>query len=238
MRKNVSLCVLTMLVLTGFAMFAAADSPPADNTLTAAEKAEGWQLLFNGKDYTGWKNNSGKPIACGVVDGAMEICKAGGYVVVYDKQFGDFIFECDVKQVKPDSNSGVFFRMAKLGDPVNSGFECQVYKGGTDMHDMGAIYDLVPAKVNAVKEGEWNHLRIKCVGPHISTEVNGQPVASMNTDEWPVYGKRPDGTKHKFKTAIKDMARVGYIGFQDHGDKNWFKNVKLLELNPDGTPKK
>jgi hypothetical protein len=34
----------------------------ADNELTAEEKAAGWQLLFNGKDLSGWKNNDGKPL--------------------------------------------------------------------------------------------------------------------------------------------------------------------------------
>jgi hypothetical protein len=38
----------------------AADSPAAPatvpNTLTAAEKAAGWQLLFNGTDLSGWSN--------------------------------------------------------------------------------------------------------------------------------------------------------------------------------------
>ena len=41
---------------------------------------------------------------------------------------------------------------------------------------------------------------------------------------------RADGTMHKFKIAIKDMPRQGYLGFQDHGHKVWYKNVKLREL--------
>ena len=30
--------------------------------------------------------------------------------------------------------------------------------------------------------------------------------------------------------AVKDFARSGYLGFQDHGHKVWYKNVKLLKL--------
>ena len=37
--------------------------PAADNLLTSAEQAAGWQLLFNGRDLAGWKCNNGKPIA-------------------------------------------------------------------------------------------------------------------------------------------------------------------------------
>ncbi len=31
--------------------------------------------------------------------------------------------------------------------------------------------------------------------------------------------------------AVKDFARSGYLGFQDHGQKVWYKNVKVLELD-------
>jgi len=30
--------------------------------------------------------------------------------------------------------------------------------------------------------------------------------------------------------AVKDFARKGQLGFQDHGHKVWYKNVKLLPL--------
>jgi hypothetical protein len=72
---------------------------------------------------------------------------------------------------------------------------------------------------------------VKCKGPRIDVEVNGQHVTDMNCDEWtkPHYG--PDGRRNKFATAIKDFPRKGYLGFQDHGHKVWFKNVKLLDLS-------
>ena len=63
----------------------------ADNQLTDAEKKDGWILLFNGKDYTGWQCNNGKEVASDVVDGTMQPYKSGGYLIVYKEQFGDFI---------------------------------------------------------------------------------------------------------------------------------------------------
>ena len=64
---------------------------------------------------------------------------------------------------------------------------------------------------------------------------NGEDVASMNCDEFDKPGLTPDGQKHKYvlngkPRAIKDFARSGYLGFQDHGHKVWYKNVKLLPL--------
>jgi hypothetical protein len=43
-------------------------------------------------------------------------------------------------------------------------------------------------------------------------------------------GKRPDGTPHKFGTAIRNHPRRGYIGLQDHGADIWFKNIKIKVL--------
>ena len=202
-----------------------------DNSLTSAEKEAGWKLLFNGKDYSGWKCNNGKPIAAPIEDGALVPYKSGGYLIVYDKPFADFKFKCDVKMPE-ECNSGIFFRVGDLKNPVQTGFEAQVLTGeGTGMHDFGAIYDLVAPSVNrASKPGEWTNLEITCQGPHVSVAVNGKVVAKLNADEWTEPGKRLDGSSHKFKDAVKDFPRKGYLGFQDHGHKVWYKNVKLLEL--------
>ena len=72
---------------------------------------------------------------------------------------------------------------------------------------------------------------ITCRGPHITVETNGEEVAKIDCDQWTEPGKRLDGSKHKFRAAIKDFPRKGYLGFQDHGAKVWYKNVKVLELD-------
>lgn len=206
-------------------------SAATDNKLTAAEKAAGWKLLFNGKNYKGWKCSNGKSIAAPIEDGALVPYKSGGYLVVYDKPFGDFKFKCDVKMPE-ECNSGIFFRVGDLKNPVQTGYEAQVLSGkGTGMHDFGAIYDLVAPAVNrASAPGEWTNIEITCKGPLISVAVNGKVVASLDADKWTEPGKRLDGSGHKFKAAVKDFPRKGYLGFQDHGHKVWYKNVKLLEL--------
>jgi hypothetical protein len=215
----------------------AANAAAADNQLTSQEKQEGWILLFNGQDYTGWKCNNGKDVASAVDQGAMQPYKSGGYVIVHEKQFGDFILKCDIKMPE-ECNSGVFFRVENLNDPVNTGFEIQVATGkGTSCHDFGAIYDIVPLKQNAsLGAGVWNALELKCQGPLVSVKLNGELVCEMNADEFSQPGKRAVAGDHKYeldgkKRAIKDFARQGYLGFQDHGHPVWYKNVKLLPLN-------
>ncbi len=212
----------------------------ADNQLTQEEKKAGWQLLFNGKDHNGWKCNNGKDIATPVEDGALVPYKSGGYIIVHEKRFGDFVLKCDVKWEAKHCNSGIFFRVENLKNPVHTGFEIQVMSGeGTGTHQFGAIYDLAATTKNAGREtGEWNTVEIKCEGPKISVKLNGEQVCALNCDDYDKPGLTPNGNKHKFKLdgkprAVKDFARVGYLGFQDHGQKVWYKNVKLLELKKD-----
>lgn len=209
----------------------------ADNQLTEKEKEEGWVLLFNGENYDGWICNNGKEVASQVVDGCMQPYQSGGYIVIHEKQFGDFVLKCDVKMPDP-CNSGVFFRIENPKNPVHTGFEIQVATGkGTSCHDFGAIYDLVPLKKNASKgPNEWNSLEIRAKGPEISVKLNGELVCEMNCDEFDEPGERAIEGDHKYelngkKRAVKDFARKGYIGFQDHGHPVWYKNVKLLPLD-------
>ncbi|MDA0833967.1 MAG: DUF1080 domain-containing protein [Planctomycetota bacterium] len=208
-----------------------ADNAPADNALTSYEQAKGWKLLFDGESLDGWKCNNGKEIAASIEQHSIVPYQSGGYLVIHEDQFADFVFRCDVL-MGDDCNSGVFFRIGDPNDPVQTGIEAQVLSGnGTGMHDFGALYDLVPIRVNATHgHGKWDTMEITCKGPMMSIKVNGVEVSSVNADEWVEPGVRPDGSSNKFTKALKDFPRKGYLGFQDHGHKVWFKNVKILEL--------
>ena len=104
--RRLTLMTTLLFLITVTAQSASA----ADNQLTEKEKAKGWELLFNGKDYTGWKCNNGRPVASPVEDGALVPYKSGGYVLIHEKQFGDFVLKCDVKMPE-ECNSGIFFRI-------------------------------------------------------------------------------------------------------------------------------
>lgn len=231
LTRIVATLLFAILALVPATRAMAAEALP-DNQLSAEEKEAGWMLLFNGKDHNGWKTNTGKEIASKIEEGALQAHGSGGYLIIYEKPFGDFVLKCDVKMGEPRCNSGVFVRVGDPEDPVQSGFEIQVMTGdGTSMHHFGAIYDLVAPSENRSKgAGKWDHMEIRCEGPHIAVEVNGEEVAKINVDDFDQPGRRPDGTKNKFAKAIKDFPREGFIGFQDHGQPVWFKNVKLLEL--------
>jgi len=225
----------TLLLGISFALCVSAplrEIRAADNELTPVEASAGWKLLFNGRDLAGWKNNDAGPVAAKIEEGAINVHGTGGYLLVYDQPLADFVLKCDVKMSAPECNSGVFVRTSDLADPVQSGLEVQIYDGPlSDVQGFAAIYDLVAASRDARHgPGQWDTLEIRCDGPKISVKVNGQEVSTLNCDEWDQPGRRLDGTPHKFNRAIKDFARRGYVGLQDHGHDVWFKNIKLLEL--------
>jgi len=157
----------------------------------------------------------------------------GGYLAT-EAQFEDFELQLEYRTL-PDVNSGVFFRWSHLADPVHTGLEIQILDtyDKTDLgnHDSGALYDLVPPKVNAVTPaGEWNTLHLKCQGPSIECDLNGQRVLDVDIDAFDTVGVNPDGGPNKFKYAWKTMPRRGHIGLQDHNGVIWFRNLCVCEL--------
>ncbi len=201
-----------------------------DNELTEQEKKDGWILLFDGKSPAGWTNL--KP--ANIEEGAINPFKSGNYVTYASDRYADFVLACDFK-VSPKCNSGIFIRTGNAKDPVQTGIEIQVLdsagKEKPGKHDAGAIYDLVAPTKNPMKPaGEWNHIEITCNKNKISVALNGEAVADMDLDQWTEAGKGPDGAKNKFTKALKDFPREGLLGFQDHGQPAWFKNVKVKKL--------
>jgi hypothetical protein len=210
--------------------------PPADNTLTDAEAAGGWVLLFNGATLDGWLTSSKSPSKKPVENGAINPHGSGGYMMIHDMIWSDFRLELDFK-ISPKCNSGVFVRTFPLeprpGKDVGfNGIEIAIDDTKeAGYHDTGAIYDLVKPTRNAMKPaGEWNHMVITCDGPRIEVELNGEIITRMNLDEWTTSNQRPDGTPHKFDIPFKDHPRAGYIGLQDHGADCWYKNIKIKPL--------
>lgn len=195
--------------------------------ISADDKAAGWTDLFNGKDLAGWTDASGGTTKWTVADGTMTGQKGSGDIWT-KARWGNFVLELEFKTT---GNSGVFFRTDNPKDNVQTGIEIQVENpGGPDKHSVGAIYDLVPPTKNHARRDEWNKYVITARGPIITVELNGEKVNEMNLDQWTTAGKNPDGSDNKYRTALKNFKREGHIGFQDHGHKVWYRNVRIRPL--------
>jgi hypothetical protein len=73
----------------------------------------------------------------------------------------------------------------------------------------------------------WNQLEVSAKDNLLQVRLNGRRIVDMDLDRWSEPGKNPDGTKNKFKAALKDFKREGHIGFQDHGSVVAYRNVKI-----------
>lgn len=228
--------MIRLTALTIVLALCPSDIRAADNELTPAEKEAGWLLLFDGKSLDGWMTSSQKPSKTPVEDGCLNPHKCGGYMLIHEKQWSEYVLSLDFK-ISKKCNSGIFVHTASLtprpGKDVGfNGIEVQIEDSpGAGYHDTGAIYDLVkPTRQMMKPVGEWNHIVITCHQNLITVVLNGEMVTVMNLDEFTQANKRPDGTAHKFDIAYKDHPRKGYIGLQDHGSACWFKNIKLRPL--------
>jgi sialate O-acetylesterase len=189
--------------------------------------------IFNGKDLTGWTSKPGGWAAKN--DETLARMKKGAGYIWSEDTYEDFVLDLEFKTAAK-CNSGVFIRTDPKKGVVQNGFEIQIFdshgKDKPGKHDCGALYDALAPRINVAKPaGEWNHLVVKAQGPHINIVLNGEEVVSADLDHWNTPRKNPDGSKNKFKTALKDLPRTGLIGFQDHGAPVWFRNVFVKRLN-------
>lgn len=200
---------------------------------------EGFVSLFNGKDLAGWITGPDKSWI--VEDGVVTLRRQmdgrehnDDYLWAKDI-YDNFVLDLEFK-IPERANSGIFLRTSDLKDAVYTGIEVQVSnsfgrnrlnKGGT----AGAIYDCLAPTKNTIKTpGEWNRCIITCNDNLIIVELNGEQITKMDLNKWTEANKNPDGSRNKFPRALKDFARKGYIGFQDHGRSVSYRNIKIKRL--------
>ena len=150
-------------------------------SLTAQES------LFNGKNLDGW-NIHGTELW--YVENGLLICESGpdkGYGYLSTKKFyDDFDLTLEFKQ-EANGNSGVFIRSTFEGTKV-SGWQVEVAPPG---NDTGGVYEsygrewlIKPDKEKdkVLKMGKWNKMRIRVVGNHIQSWLNGTSMISLEDE--------------------------------------------------------
>ncbi len=220
-------------------------APAAPNTLTAAEKAAGWKLLFDGTDPSAHLRGYRRaefPKEWAVEDGCIVLRGKGGDLVTRE-EYGDFEFACDWK-VAPGGNSGIMWHVSEeFGAPWETGPEMQVLDderhgdGKSRLTSAGACYALYAAPAGAVKPaGEWNHAVIRCMGPKVTYMLNGVVTADfdMSSQQWKDTVK---GSKFASMPAFGTKSR-GHIALQDHGDVVMYRNLKVRPVASDAKPEK
>lgn len=241
MKKNLVLLLAAVLFAgTAFAQV---------NQLSKKEKKEGWVLLFNGKDFTGWRqcNGTAMPANWVIEEDAMKVLigegkqpgqGANGDILFSDKKFKNFELTIDWKASKM-ANSGIFYYVREVpGKPIYyAAPEIQVLDNAdaTDnkvaSHLAGSLYDIIAADPKTIHPaGKWNTCVIKVKDGAATITMNGTEVVKY-THWTPEWDKMVANSKFKsFEGWTEGIAKEGYIGLQDHGYPVWFRNIKIREL--------
>jgi len=198
--------------------------------LSLTVSAENGNPLFNGKDFTGWKQLNGKAkftVENGEIVGRTVFGEPNSFLTT-EKDYKDFVLEFEYK-VDSTMNSGVQFRSESKPDYQNGrvhGYQFEIdpskraWTGGIyDEARRDWLYsmDLNPAAKTAFKQGQWNKVKIECIGNNLKTWVNGVACAYV----------------------IDDMTPKGFIALQvhsinkkeDEGRQIRWKNLRIQTDN-------
>jgi Domain of Unknown Function (DUF1080) len=218
------------------------------NTLSEKDKADGWQLLFDGQSTKGWHRYGGQSAgsAWKIADGAIYLDTAikenwqikDGGDIVSDEEFENFHLKLEWKIAK-DGNSGIMFYVhedtAKYKWPWETGPEMQVLdnNGHPDSkiikHRAGDLYDLISCSKETVKPaGEWNLAEVKCVSGKLDFYLNGENVVS--TTMWDDSWKKMVAASKFVKMPDFGTYKKGRIALQDHGNAVWYRNIMVKRL--------
>lgn len=214
--------------------------PPGEcvHQLTPAEAAAGWRLLFDGASLDAWRSYREDSVddGWGIENGCLTLLRRGGDLITRE-QFGDFELQLEWR-ISEGGNSGIFIRGDESGPSIHhTGFEMQVLDNAghrdaaNPSHRAGAYYDMIaPDHDTSRPAGTWNRVHIIARGPHVEFRLNGRTTAAFEQGS-PVWRALYRKSKFTDRPAYGSLLR-GHIGLQDHWDKVWYRNLRVLDLDP------
>ncbi len=210
----------------------------APSTLTAAEKAAGWQLLFDGKTLDAWRGyrRDALPEAgWEIQDGTLRtVAKVKGGELITRQKFNDFEFAWEWR-VAARGNNGVKYFVTEER-PQSPGHEYQMiddtgYPGKLGPnHHTADFYDVLPAAADKPVRpaGEWNSSRIVVRGTRVEHWLNGKNVLTYQLGSEAV---KAGIEKSKFKGHPGFGDKIaGHIMLTYHQDECWYRNLKIREM--------
>ena len=218
------------------------------NKLTSKEKAEGWELLFDGETLNGWRDFNGTELTgpWTVEDGTIRAEGKGsdsdGYIIT-DKEYENFDLRWEWKLSK-GGNSGMIYHVVEHPDypvPYLTGPEYQIIDDENWEEVNGSALEpwqrcavdyamYIPDFEDRIYHpaGEWNSSRIVFDNGHVTYWLNGKVTVEFDawTPDW--FARKNSG---KWTIAPEyGLARKGHISLQDHGYPAWFRNIKIRPL--------
>lgn len=186
----------------------------------AREPLKGGDLKKHWTTTGNWKLNDDGVVALEPRPGESGWTRYDAYLWL-NGEYKDFEIEFDYK-VQKGGNSGFYFHVGDVKEPVQTGIEVQIYDSGSKQadakltdHDSGGVIPGIPPTKNTAKPaGEWNHFKITVQGDKLTIALNGEQVNEVDLKQ----------------DKLKDRPATGAIGFQDHGLPLALRNIKIKKL--------
>lgn len=228
------------LLFTGFTavvLFTSSLVSAQDNHLSEQEISQGWELLFNGKDMSKWRNFKQFELSDKWVvnDGEMQLSDKGAGDILTKQSYQNFDLRLDWK-ISKTGNSGIFIMADELGKQIYSHApEIQILdneRHPDNKHSTrlsGSLYDMIASPIDSQRvAGQWNQVRILVKNKTLTVWQNNVLTVEVEIggDEWQ---KLVHTSKFKNWQGFA-VNTSGHIGLQDHGDPVAFKNIKIKKL--------
>ena len=199
------------------------------NKMLASKGDEGFQSVFNGRDFTGW---DGPLNNYEVKDDAIVCQPKKGGTIFTKAEYGDFMARLEFK-LPPGGNNGLAIRYPGKGNAAYDGMcESQVlddnYEKATGekidpRQAHGSAYGMVAAARGFQRPiGEWNFEEVTVKGSKIKVELNGFVILDTdlaNVKEFMANSAHPG----KDRTS-------GHFGFAGHNDPVAFRHIQIKTL--------
>lgn len=186
----------------------------------ALVRASGSQLIFNGKDLSGWHIVDGPESSFYVEDGAICASPSSGWPawLSTDRKFENFDLSLEFF-VSGWSDGGVYFAAPQYGPPSACGYKVNIFQqvdAEPRPNSMGAIFPVVaPTKVNVKNKREWNTMRVRFDWPTLQVWTNGEMIHNLDVRQNP---------------ELVHRLREGTIGLVALGYPLKFRNLRIEEL--------
>lgn len=188
------------------------------NTLTAADRAAGWKLLFDGQSMLGWADYAGEGMPeqrWRVENGVLVVNPMEGDQVLAAQAFEEFEVELDWKVAE---GQGADLQLQAEGDGGGLAYDLdQTDPGGVSMRILRPT-------------GEFNHARIVATRNGVEQWLNGVQVTThrMTPAEWAF---RMTGDRPKHDPEFADKMPLLELVLQNEGAASWFRNLKVRRID-------
>ncbi len=203
--------------------------PAEANKILAEANSDGFDAIFNGKDFSGWKG----PIENYEIVEGIICCKSGkGGTIYQDQEYSDFVARLEFK-LPPGGNNGLAIRFPGTGDTAYAGMcELQVLDNKSekfvgkldDRQFHGSAYGMVAAHRGFLRStGDWNFQEVTVKGSTIKVELNGNIILDTDLSDVDEY---MNDSPHPGKDRTS-----GFFGLAGHNDPVEFRNLSIKPIS-------